>query len=115
MITYEELEDGSILSRDGSIQTGYIKGRILARMNDEGETVEYEPYQELIDSGADIKWITSEEKSAHELQQVKDAVNQEAKAYLASTDWYVMRKFDSGEPMPEDVRDARAEARAKVS
>lgn len=63
----------------------------------------------------EIKPCDPAEKSAHELQQAKDAANQEAKAYLASTDWYVMRKFDSGEPMPEDVRDARAEARAKVS
>ena len=72
-------------------------------------------YNEKLAEGYELVLIPDDEKSAHELQQAKDAANQEAKAYLASTDWYVMRKFDSGEPMPEDVRDARAEARAKVS
>jgi hypothetical protein len=40
--------------------------------------------------------------------------NSEAREYLASTDWYTLRAFDSGVPVPEDVKALRAEAREKV-
>lgn len=36
----------------------------------------------------------------------------EARAYLASTDWYVVRRSETGEPIPQDVMDKRAAARA---
>ena len=35
--------------------------------------------------------------------------------YLSSTDWYAIRQADSGEPMPEDVKQKRAEARVRIS
>jgi len=44
----------------------------------------------------------------------QEKINQEALAYLVSTDWLVIRQMDSGEPMPEDVKAKRAEARAKI-
>jgi ribosome-binding protein aMBF1 (putative translation factor) len=47
-----------------------------------------------------------------EVEQQK--INQEALAYLAETDWMVIRQMDSGEPMPAEVKAKRAEARAKV-
>ena len=44
----------------------------------------------------------------------QEQANREALAYLAATDWLVIRQLDSGEPMPADVKQKRAEARAKI-
>lgn len=46
------------------------------------------------------------------VQQDKD--NAEALAYLAETDWMVIREVDAGIPCPADVKAKRAEARAKI-
>jgi len=40
--------------------------------------------------------------------------NAEALAYLASTDWLIIREIDSGVPCPVDVKAKRAEARSKI-
>lgn len=50
---------------------------------------------------------TAEELLVYELDQRK----QEALNYLASTDWYVTRKIETGVEIPEDVSVKRAEAR----
>ncbi len=34
--------------------------------------------------------------------------------YLASTDWYVIRALETGVPVPQDVREARARAREAI-
>lgn len=47
-----------------------------------------------------------------QVQTAKDI--EEALAYLASTDWYIIRQMDSGEACPQEVKDLRAAARAKV-
>ena len=44
-----------------------------------------------------------------------DARITELQTYLSSTDWYAIRYADSGEPMPEEVRAKRAEARLEIS
>ena len=41
-------------------------------------------------------------------------INAKAQAYLASTDWMVLRQADSGEVMPNNIKDARAAARLEV-
>lgn len=47
-------------------------------------------------------------------QVEQEHINQESLAYLASTDWMIIRAMDSGIPCPEEVKQARAEARAKI-
>ena len=47
-------------------------------------------------------------------EQVQAQANAEARAYLASTDWYVIRLQETGEPIPEGILEARASARASV-
>lgn len=47
-------------------------------------------------------------------EQLQSQINAEARAYLASTDWYVIRLQETGEAIPPDVLEARAEARASV-
>ena len=44
----------------------------------------------------------------------QDKDNAEALAYLAETDWMVIREVDAGIPCPIDVKAKRAEARAKI-
>jgi hypothetical protein len=39
----------------------------------------------------------------------------EARAYLADTDWMVIRAAESGKPVPADVADRRAAARAQAA
>ena len=41
-------------------------------------------------------------------------INQENLAYLADTDWYVIRNSDSGEAVPSDITEARAAARLLI-
>ena len=38
----------------------------------------------------------------------------EYKAYLNSTDWRLVKQLETGEPVPQDVLDKRAEARAFI-
>lgn len=47
-------------------------------------------------------------------QVAQEAINAEALAYLASTDWLIVRSIDAGTPCPEDIKQKRAEARAKI-
>ena len=47
-------------------------------------------------------------------QVAQEAINAEALAYLASTDWLVVREMDSGVACPDDVKIARAEARQRI-
>lgn len=42
------------------------------------------------------------------------AINEEALAYLANTDWLVIRQAETGVPVPQDVLDERAAARLRV-
>lgn len=42
------------------------------------------------------------------------AVNFEADEFLRSTDWYVTRQSETGKAMPDEVKTARDEARARI-
>lgn len=44
----------------------------------------------------------------------QDKINAEARAYLASTDWYVTRKIETGVEIPQDILDARTAARISI-
>lgn len=58
---------------------------------------------------------TAEMKSAEAIQAEQEATNKEARDYLASTDWYLVRELETGVPTPQEIKDARQEARLKVS
>lgn len=44
----------------------------------------------------------------------QSVINAEARAYLASTDWYVIRQQETGEPIPKDILIERSRRRAEV-
>jgi len=48
-------------------------------------------------------------------QMEKVTLVNSALGYLRKTDWYAMRKADSGEEIPEDVQTKRAQARLDAS
>ena len=50
-------------------------------------------------------------KTAEDIQR---DVNTEARQYLASTDWLLMRELDGGLAMSTETKQLRAEARARV-
>jgi len=41
-------------------------------------------------------------------------INEAALAYLAATDWYVIRASETGVPVPQDILDERAAARLRI-
>lgn len=47
-------------------------------------------------------------------QVAQQAINDEALAYLSSTDWYIIREIDQGTPCPAEVKAERAAARARI-
>lgn len=44
----------------------------------------------------------------------QEKINAEALAFLAATDWYCNRFVDASIPIPEEIKQARAEARARI-
>jgi len=44
----------------------------------------------------------------------QDVINHQARAYLSSTDWYVVRKAETGIEIPDGIVKARADARIEV-
>ena len=47
-------------------------------------------------------------------KQVQLKINEEARAYLSSTDWYGRRQEETGKPIPQEILDERVAARARV-
>lgn len=47
-------------------------------------------------------------------EQEQAARNEEARRYLSDTDWYVVRKMETGVEIPQDILDKRAAARLSV-
>lgn len=47
-------------------------------------------------------------------EQLQGQANNEARAYLLSTDWYVVRFAETGVAIPEDIAAARQAARESI-
>lgn len=58
--------------------------------------------------------ITAEDMAATAADAAKDTARRDALTYLAGTDWYVARFAETGEAIPQEVSQARAEARAAL-
>lgn len=59
-----------------------------------------------------LTWL--EEGSVPEDYAAPDDTVTKARAYLASTDWYIVRLFEKSVPVPQDVLDARQAARDSI-
>ena len=62
---------------------------------------------------ARLELFETQQQFLNSLEQSREATKQ-AKEYLKSTDWYIIREMDSGTPCPEDVKLARASARLQI-
>jgi hypothetical protein len=65
------------------------------------------------------KWVKLKAEYTVEIEDVTTqvaqyAINADALAYLASTDWLVIREVDAGTPCPADIKAERAAARARI-
>lgn len=65
------------------------------------------------------EWVKLRAEYTVEIQDIsaqleQERTNREALEYLASTDWMVIRELDAGIPCPAEVKQARAEARARI-
>lgn len=114
-----------VLHKDEPMAEGYDEADVL-----EERIVEDMPAQDAVmdDAGAIVQeaiparthkevklraeYSVEIEDISAKVQQDKD--NTEALAYLAETDWMVIREVDAGVPCPADVKAKRAEARAKI-
>lgn len=114
MEAYDELED--LFDRDG-ITPLYEperdeNGELV--LDENGEVVFTEEVQQRL-----VRKLRKKQSILPAHQAVIDAENQvktnrEARAYLASTDWYVIRKEETGTAIPQEILDARAAARASI-
>jgi hypothetical protein len=65
------------------------------------------------------EWVKLRAEYTIEIEDIsakleQERINREALEYLASTDWLIIRELDAGIPCPADVKQARAEARARI-
>jgi len=49
-----------------------------------------------------------------DVRMAQQAINQEALAYLNSTDWLLWRELDGGKAMPLNIKQLRVEARVSI-
>lgn len=56
-------------------------------------------------------YISFHKKTSEEIIEMR---NDQAKQYLSDTDWYITRQAETGQDIPEEVKQLRAEARAKI-
>ncbi|EOG7744630.1 hypothetical protein ACLIOE_003796 [Vibrio parahaemolyticus] len=47
-------------------------------------------------------------------QRAQFDIDNDYRRYLRETDWYVIREQETGEPIPEEIKQNRAKARAEV-
>lgn len=65
------------------------------------------------------KWVKLKAEYTVEIEDIsaqvaQQEINAEALAYLASTDWLIIREVDAGVPCPAEIKAERAAARARV-
>jgi len=65
-------------------------------------------------NGSDWALGTSPLPEPEVVEDPQIAINLAARVYLANTDWYVIRKQETGEAIPAEVRDLRQKARDRV-
>ena len=123
-----------VLHKDELLLTGYSAEQVAEAYVDadvlEERTNEIEPAVEAVldDQGVEVspaipavtqKWVKLKAEYTIEIDDItaqvaQDAINAEALAYLASTDWLVIREVDAGTPCPADIKAERAAARARI-
>jgi hypothetical protein len=98
-------ENGTIDTKINHPEFGLIP---ITLAKDDPETAEL--FEEYKDSAEPY-----EPPLPEELEEQKQAViNTKHRAYLAETDWYVIRMQETGKPIPDDIKAKRDEARNSI-
>lgn len=67
------------------------------------------------EDGAIPSELLNEYENAANARENQEDLNRDSKLYLNSTDWYVIRWQETGTPVPQEILDARAIARAAIA
>jgi hypothetical protein len=97
MKTYIENRDGTLTDPDNKIYGIHDKHPLFHKIQ-----------AEVL---AETAQITAFDHAAHDAAVAAAATKANAKAYLAATDWYVVRKAETGTEIPQEISDLRAQAR----
>ena len=123
--TFNELEDPSQWVADCIASNAWgkperwvlHKDEPMAEGYDEADVLE----ERIVDGldGASHKEVKLKVEYTVEIEDIsaqveQESINAEALAYLASTDWLVIREIDAGVPCPAEVKAERAAARARI-
>lgn len=78
-------------------------------------------YDELIQGQSEGKVIAPDKQGFPVLEepnaspiQIRNQINIQSRLYLSSTDWYLVRNMETGEPVPNDILSLRKKAREAV-
>lgn len=98
------------------LQTIYHEA-IPAVLDEQGEELKpaVEAYTEVIEATFEVvpsEYLVEIEDITEQVNQ--EAVNQEAEAYLKSTDWYTLRSLESSTEIPTEILLARQAARDRI-
>ena len=93
------------------------KDELGAEAYDDADVLEEKIEQDSF--GVDVKMVKLKAEYTVSIEDItaqveQQRINQEALAYLASTDWYIIREIDQGTPCPAEVKAERAAARARI-
>jgi hypothetical protein len=84
-----------------------------------GDVYAYDAEQVAAGCGSNMTAMTPEEVGAHinppkTPEQLQAEINHAARTYLLSTDWYIIRLQETGDPVPPEVLTERQAARQRV-
>lgn len=93
-----------------------------SNMPDDAVEITADKHQELLNGQSNGKIISADAQGYPILidppaptdEQLQEQANAKARAYLASTDWYIVRKAETGVEVPQEILDKRQEARRSI-
>lgn len=90
-----------------------VQPAVPAQLDEQGNVVVPEVLAVMQD------WVKLRAEYTVEIEDItaqleQEHINREALEYLASTDWLIIREIDAGVACPAEIKQARAEARARV-
>lgn len=106
-------EDQEDISNALEIRTVIDSPAISEELDEQGNVIQealpetsHTEYKLAAEYTIEIEDITIQIQTKQESEQ--------ARKYLADTDWYILREMDSGVVCPQEIKDLRAAARLKV-
>ena len=105
------------------MRVAYLIDNVVMEMREINRPIEDYPQVHLVEAGEEVAvgftWdgtiFTPHATHQAELDKAaQDTINQEARDYLASTDWMVLREADDGTAITAEIKQLRADARIAI-